>query len=79
MKWIDKTAIAPLAIVAIMMAVLPFNATPHLIEKLGMLAAGSLQQPIDIFDLFMHATPAVLLLIRLYRQFVLKITPADKA
>lgn len=79
MKWIDKLAIAPLAIVAIMMAVLPFNATPHLLEKLGMLAEGSLQRPIDIFDLFMHGTPAVLLIIRLYRQFVLKITPADKA
>lgn len=79
MKWIDKIAIAPLVIVAIMMAVLPFNATPHLLEKLGMLAEGSLQRPIDIFDLFMHGTPAVLLIIRLYRQFVLKITPADKA
>ncbi len=79
MKWIDKIAIAPLAIVAIMMAVLPFNATPHLIEKLGMLADGSLQRPIDIFDLLMHGTPVALLIIRLYRQFVLKITPADKA
>lgn len=78
MKWIDKIAIAPLAIVAIMMAVLPFNATPHLIEKLGMLADGTLQRPIDIFDLFMHGTPVALLVIRLYRQFVLKITPAEK-
>ncbi len=78
MKWIDKIAMAPLAIVAIMMAVLPFNATPHLFEKLGMLADGSLQRPIDIFDLFMHGTPVVILIIRLYRQFVLKITPADK-
>ncbi|MDT8452241.1 MAG: hypothetical protein RQ936_05790 [Gammaproteobacteria bacterium] len=78
MKWIDKIAMAPLAIVAIMMAVLPFNATPHLIEKLGMLTDGSLQRPIDIFDLFMHATPAAILIIRLYRQFVLKITSADK-
>ncbi|MDA3869473.1 MAG: RND transporter [Gammaproteobacteria bacterium] len=78
MKWIDKIAIAPLAIVALMMAVLPFNAMPHLFEKLGMLADGSLHRPIDIFDLFMHGIPVAILIIRLYRQFVLKIIPAGK-
>ena len=71
MKWLDNLPIVPLTAVAVLMAVLPFNATPHLFEKLGMLADGSLQQPIDIFDLFMHGTPAVLLIVRLFREFVL--------
>jgi len=78
MKWIDKITLAPLVVVAIVMAVLPFNATPHLFEKLGMLVDGSLQRPIDIFDLFMHGTPAVLLIVRLVRQFVLGKKEVDK-
>ena len=71
MKWLDSLPLAPLAAIAILMAILPFNATPHLFEKLTMLVDGTLQRPLDIFDLFMHGTPAVLLIVRLYRQFVL--------
>ena len=71
MKWIDNLSIAPLVAIAVLMAVLPFNATPHLSEKLGMLFDGTLSRPIDIFDLFMHGAPSVLLMIRLFRQFVL--------
>lgn len=78
MKWIDKIDLLPLAIIAVLMAVLPFNATPHLVEKLGMLVDGSLQQAIDIIDLFMHGTPAVLLAVRLYRFVVLGKKEADK-
>jgi hypothetical protein len=36
-----------------------------------MLADGTLLRPLDIFDLLIHGTPAVLLMIRLYRHFVL--------
>ncbi|MCK5001945.1 MAG: RND transporter [Gammaproteobacteria bacterium] len=78
MKWLDNLPLAPLAAVAILMAVLPFNATPHLFEKLAMFVDGSLQRPIDIFDLFMHGTPAVLLVVRLFRQFILDKKEADK-
>ena len=78
MKWIDNLPIVPLTAVAVLMAVLPFNATPHLLEKLGMLVDGSLQRPIDIFDLFMHGTPAVLLIVRLFREFVLGKKADDK-
>ncbi len=78
MKWLDNLSLVPLAAVAVLMAVLPFNATPHLFEKLGMLVDGSLQRPIDIFDLFMHGTPAALLGVRLFREFVLGKKVADK-
>jgi hypothetical protein len=39
---------------ALVLAVLPLGAEPHLVEKLGMLVSGTLRRPIDIFDLFMH-------------------------
>jgi hypothetical protein len=41
----------------------PF-APPHLFEKIGMLAKGTLKRPIDWFDLIFHAFPWVLLLIK---------------
>ncbi len=71
MNWIDKIPLTTLLIAAVLLAVLPLNSTPHLVEKLGMLVDGTLSRPIDIFDLFMHGTPSVLLIIRLFRQFVL--------
>jgi hypothetical protein len=43
----------------------------HLWEKLKMLFAGALTRPIDIFDLFLHGAPVVLLgwkLLRLARR-----------
>lgn len=33
-----------------------------------MLAAGTLSLPIDIFDLIMHSTPLILLIIKVLRQ-----------
>jgi len=44
----------------------PFYPQPHILEKLRMLAAGTLKRPIDIFDLFWHAWPFVLLVYRIY-------------
>ena len=72
LKWIDKIPVVPLVGVAILLAVLPLHSTPHLLEKLGMLVQGTLVKPIDIFDLFMHGTPAVLLIIRLTRMAIKK-------
>ncbi len=66
LKLIDKIPMALLVTFAILFAIIPMGA-PHLFEKLGMLFDGSLRKPIDIFDLFMHGTPAVLLAIRLAR------------
>ena len=68
LKWIDKLPLVPLAVIALLLAVLPFGSTPHLVEKVGMLFQGVLTRPIDIFDLFMHGTPAVLLVIRIIRM-----------
>lgn len=43
----------------------PFTPMPHLLEKLSMLAGGTLHRPIDIFDLVMHGTFPLLALMKL--------------
>ena len=56
---------AQLHVIHVLPALAPFSPEPHLWEKLKMLADGTLVKPIDIFDLFMHGTPLVILLLKL--------------
>jgi hypothetical protein len=65
--------LAPLAIV---LALAPFRPQPHLWEKLGMLAAGTLTRPIDILDLFLHGTPLVLLILVLVARRMVSVRQA---
>ncbi|KPK05826.1 MAG: RND transporter [Betaproteobacteria bacterium SG8_39] len=67
MTWLDRVPLVPLLLVAVFMALAPFQPEPHLLEKLRMLRAGALQRPIDIFDLAWHAAPLVLLALKLGR------------
>ncbi|PKN12680.1 MAG: hypothetical protein CVU69_06505 [Deltaproteobacteria bacterium HGW-Deltaproteobacteria-4] len=46
----------------------PFVPQPHIVEKIAMLLAGTLKKPIDIFDLFWHAWPFVLLAYRVIQD-----------
>ncbi len=69
MNWLDRIPLLLLAVLAIYMAVAPIQPEPHLVEKIRMLSQGTLSRPIDIFDLLMHATPLVLLVLRLWRKF----------
>ncbi len=71
MNWLDKLPLFPLFFVALFLGLAPFGAQPHLWEKLNMLFSGELQRPIDIFDLFLHGTPTVLLLLKLMRKIKL--------
>ena len=68
MGWLDRFPLKLLVVVALWLAVAPIVPEPHLIEKLRMLSQGTLSQPIDIFDLFLHTTPLVLLALRLWRD-----------
>ncbi len=55
----------PILIIAtIFMALAPFVPEPHLVEKLRMLSQGTLTKPLDIFDLFWHLLPAILLAVK---------------
>lgn len=65
MRWLEKLPLMPLVMVATMLALAPFTPEPHLWEKLKMVAAGSLSQPIDIFDLLLHGGPLCLLALKL--------------
>ena len=67
MRWLDKIPLLPLAIGAIFLGLAPFQPVPHLWEKIIMLLEGRLSQPIDIFDLLLHATLPVLLILKLIR------------
>jgi len=67
MKWLDELPYIALIAIAILMAMLPFQPEPHLTEKLKMLADGTLTKPLDIFDLFWHLLPTMLLLVKFLR------------
>jgi len=65
MKWLANIPYTLLVPLALFLALAPFTPEPHLWEKLKMLFAGTLVRPIDIFDLFLHGTPLVILLLKL--------------
>ena len=64
MKWLDSIPYVFIAPLAILLALAPFSPEPHLWEKLNMLFAGTLVRPIDIFDLFLHGAPLVILALK---------------
>lgn len=65
MKWLDKIPYIVITPLAIFLALAPFSPEPHLWEKVKMLGAGTLVRPVDIFDLFLHGTPLLILLLKL--------------
>lgn len=67
MSWLDRVPLSILIVAALTLGLAPFAPEPHVWEKLKMLAAGELGRPIDIFDLFLHGTPWVLLGLKLVR------------
>ncbi len=67
MNLLDKLPLLPLFFIALLLGLAPFGSQPHLLEKLDLLFSGELQRPLDIFDLFLHGTPALLLFLKLIR------------
>ena len=68
MSWVDRTELWIFVAAALTLGLAPFVPEPHVWEKLGMLADGTLTRPIDIFDLLLHGTPWALLGIKLGRM-----------
>ena len=64
MNWLDKIPYPLLIFLSLTLGLAPFTPMPHLAEKLTMLLAGELVKPVDIFDLLMHASPVVLLIVK---------------
>jgi hypothetical protein len=67
LKIIDNIPLPALIIIALFLGIAPLGSQPHLVEKTLMLFSGELVKPIDIFDLFLHSTPIILLAIKLIR------------
>lgn len=64
----DRISLPLLLIAALTLGLAPFSPEPHVWEKLKMLASGTLVRPIDIFDLILHASPWLLLALKLLRM-----------
>ncbi len=62
--FLDKVPWWLLIFAAIFMLLAPIKPMPHVVEKLIMLKNGTLKRPMDIFDLFFHLIPLILLIIK---------------
>ena len=67
-KYLYKIPYTLLIIFTVFMLLMPFRPMPHVAEKLMMLKDGTLSRPIDIFDLFYHLIPLIILLMKFYRD-----------
>ena len=68
MKFIDNLPFPMLIVVSLMMLGAPFVPEPHLVQKMRMLSEGTLTKPLDIFDVFWHLLPSILLIIKIVRK-----------
>jgi hypothetical protein len=68
MRFIDGIPLPLLIGLTLFMLGAPFVPEPHLVEKMRMLAEGTLTQPLDIFDVLWHLLPAILLAVKLFRR-----------
>lgn len=66
---LDRMPYPLLILLAVFMLLAPFRPMPHVVEKLIMLKNGVLNRPVDIFDLFYHLLPTILLALKIYRTY----------
>jgi hypothetical protein len=62
-EFLDRLQWSLLVLLALTLGLAPFR-PPHVVEKLQMLFHGTLTRPIDWFDLLLHGTPWLLLLLK---------------
>jgi len=72
MKLLDKTPYSVLIIFTIWMLAAPIKPMPHVMEKILMLKNETLSRPIDIFDLFFHLFPLILLVLKVVKDYIRK-------
>jgi hypothetical protein len=71
-SFLDKIPYSILIIAAIFLLLAPFRPMPHVVEKIIMLKNGTLNRPIDIFDLFYHLIPTILLALKMVKSVLEK-------
>lgn len=64
-KLFNGIPLSLLIVLCLTLGLAPFAPEPHLWEKLKMLASGELYRGVDIFDLLLHGSPWLLLIIKL--------------
>jgi hypothetical protein len=67
LKWIDSIPLPLLLLAVLFLGGAPFVPEPHLFEKIRMVGQGTLTKPLDIFDLLYHASPLILLVVKISR------------
>ena len=67
LNFLDKIPYSVLIIFTVMMLLAPVKPMPHVVEKILMLKNGMLHRPIDIFDLFFHLFPLILLILKIVK------------
>lgn len=68
LAWLDEFSLTLIILACLLLGLAPFTPEPHVWEKLKMLFDGTLVKPMDIFDLLLHGTPFVVLLLKLQRM-----------
>ena len=68
-KWLDNIPFALLLVLSLFLGLAPFKPEPHLVEKIRMLLHAQLVKPMDIFDLFLHGTAPLLLMVKVIRLY----------
>jgi len=63
-QFLNKLPWGIIIIVCLTLGLAPYK-PPHIVEKITMLIQGKLVRPIDWFDLVLHGTPWVLLILKL--------------
>ncbi len=67
-RYLNSISDPVLIFIAAFMLLAPFSPMPHVLEKLIMLKDGNLTRLVDIFDLFFHLIPTILLAIKYLRK-----------
>jgi hypothetical protein len=68
MAWLDSIPWWAVLLLVLTLGLAPFVPEPHIWEKLKLLYRGNLTRPIDIFDLFFHAVPWLIALLKIARM-----------
>lgn len=76
LKFLDSIPLPFFIVLSLFLGLAPFFPEPHLVEKIKMLQAGELTRFIDIFDLFLHGTPWVLLVMKVTAVLRVKMSAA---
>jgi len=68
LKFLNKLPYSTLILAAIFMLLTPIDPMPHVVEKILMIKNGTLHKPLDIFDLFFHFSPLILLITKVIKD-----------